>query len=83
VSDLSLQRKANGVDVSIDASELENMSETDLRRKYDAQSKGGAANVPGGGEDFSDVVAKESAKRRKMDAERAARKGRDGRDFKF
>lgn len=69
------------MDVSIDASELENMTEEGLRRKFDAQNRKGSANVPGGGEDFSELVAKESAKRRKMDADRAAKKG--GRDFKF
>ena len=62
-----LQRKANGVDVSIDASELEGMSEDELRRRYDAHSRG-SAGVPGNKEDFSDMVAKEMAKKKqKMD----------------
>ena len=30
------QRKANGVDVSLDAAELEGLSEEELRRKYDS-----------------------------------------------
>ncbi|PPQ99217.1 hypothetical protein CVT24_009236 [Panaeolus cyanescens] len=77
------KRKANGVDVSIDASELEGLSEEELRRKYDAHSRGNAG-VPGGrGEDFSDMVAKEMAKKKqKMDRERETKKsGKDS--FKF
>ncbi|KAF5382051.1 hypothetical protein D9615_004215 [Tricholomella constricta] len=34
-------RKANGIDVSIDASELEGLSEEELRRKYDSARLGG------------------------------------------
>ena len=40
------QRKANGVDMSIDADQLEGMSEDELRRRYDEQSRG-RAGVPG------------------------------------
>ena len=58
------------------------MSEEQLRRKYEAQNRGDAG-VPGRKEDLSDVVAKESAKRRKMDADRASKKGSSSRDFKF
>jgi splicing factor 3B subunit 2 len=75
----SSQRKANGVDVSIDAGELEGLSEEELRRKYDAHSRGsaGVSNK----EDFSDMVAKEMAKKRqKMDRERDVKKGKE---FKF
>ncbi|KAF9462711.1 DUF382-domain-containing protein [Collybia nuda] len=76
------KRKANGVDVSIDAAELEGLSEEELRRKYDAHSRG-TAGVPGAGrEDFSDMVAKEMAKKKqKMDRDRDNRKS--GKDFKF
>jgi splicing factor 3B subunit 2 len=76
------QRKANGVDVSIDAAELEGLSEEELRRKYDAHSRG-SAGVPGAGrEDFSDMVAKEMAKKKqKMDRDREGKKS--GKDFKF
>ena len=73
------QRKANGVDVSIDAAELEGMTEEELRRRYEAQSRGsaGVANK----EDFSDMVAKEMAKKRqKMERDRDVRKGKE---FKF
>ena len=74
-----LQRKANGVDVSIDASELEGMSEYELRRRYDAHSRG-SAGVPGNKEDFSDMVAKEMAKKRqKMERDQAKK----GKEFKF
>ncbi|KAL4076462.1 hypothetical protein V8B97DRAFT_1921603, partial [Scleroderma yunnanense] len=68
------QRK-NGVDVSLDAAELEGMSTEDLKRKYDQHSHG-SAGVPGSKEDFSDMVAKEMAKKRhKMERERETRKG--------
>ena len=66
--------------MSIDASELENMSEEELRRKYDAMSRG-TANVPGAAnrEDFSDMVAKEMAKK-KQKMERDSKKQKE---FKF
>jgi splicing factor 3B subunit 2 len=73
------QRKANGVDVSIDAGELEGMTEEELRRRYEAQSRGsaGVSNK----EDFSEMVAKEMAKKRqKMERDRDVRKGKE---FKF
>ncbi|KAL0946378.1 hypothetical protein HGRIS_012608 [Hohenbuehelia grisea] len=77
------KRKANGVDVSIDASELEGLSEDELRRKYDQHSRG-SAGVPGGHkEDFSDMVAKEMAKKKqKADRERE-RDNKKGKEFKF
>lgn len=56
------------------------MSEEDLRRKYDAHSRGNAG-VPGAvnQEDFSDMVAKEMAKKKqKMD-----RDAKRGKEFKF
>lgn len=68
------------MDVSIDASELEDMSEDELRRKYEQHSRG-SAGVPGSREDFSDMIAKEMHKKKqKMDRERDNRKERD---FKF
>jgi len=75
------KRKANGVDVSIDAAELEGLSEEELKRKYEQHSRGGAG-VPGGREDFSDLVARESAKRKKQEKERDQRRGKD-KEFKF
>ena len=77
-----MQRRANGVDVSIDAAELEGMSEDELRRKYDQYSRG-SAGVPGanGKEDFSDMIAKEMAKKKqKMERDRDNRKEKQ---FKF
>ncbi|KAJ7801918.1 hypothetical protein B0H14DRAFT_2894345 [Mycena olivaceomarginata] len=66
----STKRKANGVDVSIDAAELDGMSEEELRR------------VPGSREDFSDFVAKEVASRSKKQKEKE-RDSKKGKEFKF
>lgn len=55
-----LQRKAGGVEISLDANELEGLSEADLRAKYEQ-----AGRKAGTHEDFSDFVGKEVAKRRK------------------
>jgi len=77
---LCFQRK-NGVDVSLDAAELAGLSEEELRRKYDANSRG-SAGVVSRGEDFSDMVAKEMAKKKqKMERERDSKKS--GKEFKF
>ncbi|KAI0929094.1 hypothetical protein AcW1_006134 [Taiwanofungus camphoratus] len=76
------RRKTNGVDVSISASELEGMSEEELRRKYEQYSRG-SAGVPGanGREDFSDMIAKEMAKKKqKADRDRDNRREKE---FKF
>lgn len=54
------QRKAGGVEISLDANELEGLSEADLRAKYEQ-----AGRKAGTHEDFSDFVGKEVAKRRK------------------
>jgi splicing factor 3B subunit 2 len=76
---LFFQRR-NGVDISLDASELEGMSEEELRRRYEANSRGGAG-VPGSKEDFSDMVAKEMAKKKqKMEREKDGKKSKE---FKF
>ncbi|EJF66233.1 hypothetical protein DICSQDRAFT_49878 [Dichomitus squalens LYAD-421 SS1] len=76
----SNKRRGTGVDVSIDAAELEGMSTEDLRRKYDQHSRG-SAGVPGSKEDFSDMIAKEMAnKKQKADRDRERRKEKD---FKF
>jgi splicing factor 3B subunit 2 len=69
------------VDVSIDAAELDGMSEEELRRKYDAHSRG-SAGVPGSREDFSDFVAKEVASRSKKQKEKE-RDSKKGKEFKF
>ena len=70
------------MDISIDASELEGLSEDELRRRYDQHSRG-SAGVPGanGREDFSDMIAKEMHKKKqKADRERENRKEKE---FKF
>jgi splicing factor 3B subunit 2 len=73
------KRKANGVDISLDAAELEGLSEDELRRKYDQHSRG-SAGVTGSKEDFSDMVAKEMAKKKqKMDKER----DKKGKEYRF
>ncbi|KAL0576925.1 hypothetical protein V5O48_005071 [Marasmius crinis-equi] len=74
-------KRKNGVDVSIDADQLEGMSEEDLRRKYDANSRS-TVNVPGSKEDFSDLVAKESAKK-KQKMERERERDKKTKEYKF
>lgn len=78
------QRRANGIDVSIDASELDHMSEDQLRRRFEAASKG-SAGVPGahGQEDFSDMVAKEMAGRQKKQKMLDNKKSSSSKEFKF
>ncbi|TRM61252.1 hypothetical protein BD626DRAFT_405869 [Schizophyllum amplum] len=76
------QKRKNGVDISIDAGDLEGMSTEDLQRKYNEHSRGGV-HVPGAGraEDFSDMVAKEMAKKKqKAESDRDRKKGKE---FKF
>jgi splicing factor 3B subunit 2 len=58
-----LKQRKNGVDVTLDASELEGLTEEELRRKYEANARN-SAGVPGSKEDFSDMVAKEMAKKK-------------------
>ncbi|CEQ40820.1 SPOSA6832_02464, partial [Sporobolomyces salmonicolor] len=55
------KRKAGGVDVALDAGELEGLSEADLRAKFEQAGRGAGTH-----EDFSDFAAQEVAKRRKM-----------------
>lgn len=71
------------MEVSIDAAELEGMSEEELKRRYDQESRGSAGVAHK--EDFSDMVAKEMAKK-KAKMERDKDRDRDGRrkeTFKF
>lgn len=81
---LDFEQKKGGVEMSIDASELEGgISEDQLRRRYEEGSKSSAGNsvhVPGGREDFSDMVAENAKKRQqKQDAKRKERE----KEFKF
>ncbi|KAJ7050504.1 hypothetical protein C8F01DRAFT_1178597 [Mycena amicta] len=78
----SSKRKANGVDVSIDAADLEGMSEEELRRKYDAHSRG-SAGVPGSKEDFSEFVAKEMSSRGKKQQSQQRDREAKKKEFKF
>lgn len=79
------QRKTNGVDISLDASELEGLSDAELRARYDAVSRG-SAGVPGGAsrEDFSDMIAKEMRERdrKRQRVSESRSKGKE-KDFKF
>ncbi|GAA5970051.1 hypothetical protein JCM3765_004765 [Sporobolomyces pararoseus] len=71
------KRKAGGVDIALDAADLEGLTENELRQRYEA-----AGNQRGGThEDFSDFAAKEVAKRRKM-AE-SKKKEKEKEKFKF
>ncbi|GAA6030561.1 hypothetical protein JCM8097_006208 [Rhodosporidiobolus ruineniae] len=68
--DRGTKRKAGGVDVAIDAGDLEGLSESELRARYDqAQRAGRPAH-----EDLSDFAAEEGAKRRKMAETKEAKK---------
>ena len=71
------------MEVSIDASELEGMSQEQLRKQYDSANRG-SAGVPGSGnrEDFSDMVAKEMAKK-KQKLDHAKDRGKKEKEFKF
>lgn len=75
------KRKAGDLDVSMDPDALardDRMSKDELARRYEAekaqQNSGGWQG--GAGEDFSGMVAEETAKRQKRDRDRAAGRGR-------
>ncbi|KAF8522153.1 hypothetical protein BU17DRAFT_45090 [Hysterangium stoloniferum] len=78
------KRKANGVDVSIDPAELENMSEDQLRRRHELASRS-SAGVPGANsqEDFSDMVAKEMSSRQKKQKMVDSKRSGSSKEFKF
>ncbi|KWU43185.1 spliceosome associated protein [Rhodotorula sp. JG-1b] len=73
--DRGTKRKAGGVEVALDAAELEGLSEADLRARYEQASRAGRSHH----EDFSDFVGEEVAKRRKL----AESKKRDSQKEKF
>lgn len=56
------RKAAGGVEVALDAAELEGLSEADLRARYEQASRSGRTHH----EDFSDFVGEEVAKRRKI-----------------
>lgn len=77
------KRKVGDVDVSVDVDALERedrVSKEEVRRQYEAQrAQGGAGGWQAGGgvvdqEDLSQMIAEESAKRQKRDAERERRR---------
>ncbi|GAA5929748.1 U2 snRNP complex subunit CUS1 [Sporobolomyces koalae] len=72
------KRKAGGVDIALDAADLEGLTENELRQKYEAAERGGRGGTH---EDFSDFAASEVAKRRKM-AE-SKKKEKEKEKFKF
>ncbi|PLW14710.1 hypothetical protein PCANC_21139 [Puccinia coronata f. sp. avenae] len=85
--DRGTKRKANGVDVALDPSELEGLSEEQLRQRYEEsrQRSGGGAvgNQQGGREDLSDLVAQESAKRKGASNAKTRDREREKEKFKF
>ncbi|GAA6063317.1 hypothetical protein JCM10212_005485 [Sporobolomyces blumeae] len=71
------KRKAQGgVEIALDAAELEGLTENELRQRYEAAGQRGGTH-----EDFSDFAAAEVAKRRKM-AE-SKKKDKEKEKFKF
>ncbi|KAJ2709922.1 Splicing factor 3B subunit 2, partial [Coemansia spiralis] len=73
--------QADGVEITLDASELEGMDDTMLREKYDAAE---AQRAPG--EDLSDMVAEHvaaQARKRKPAAPASAAPKKKPKDFKF
>jgi splicing factor 3B subunit 2 len=76
-------KRKGGVEVSIDASELEGMSEDQLKRHYAEASRSGSGSgvhVPGGREDFSDMVVENTKKQRQKQDNKKREKEKD---FKF
>lgn len=59
------------------------MTDEQLRKRYEAAVKG-SAGVPGaGGEDFSDMIAKEMASRQKKQKTLEAKRSSSNKEFKF
>ncbi|RUS32952.1 ribonuclease H-like domain-containing protein, partial [Jimgerdemannia flammicorona] len=74
-----------GVEISLDASELEGLDEETLRRKFEEQQMQGVEGATAGvKEDFSDMVAehanKQAKKRKKV--EEVKKEGKKGKEFK-
>ncbi|KAI5474913.1 splicing factor 3B subunit 2 [Pseudohyphozyma bogoriensis] len=78
--DRGTKRKAGGVDVSLDANELEGLSESELRAKF--EEAGRSARAGNQHEDLSAEVREEMAKRRKKEeAKKGGKKEKE--TFKF
>jgi splicing factor 3B subunit 2 len=72
------------VQVSIDAAELEGMSEDQLRKRYGEGSRGsGGVHVPGSKEDFSDMVAESAAQASKKRQKEGGKRREKEKEFKF
>ncbi|GAA5939500.1 hypothetical protein JCM3775_004840 [Rhodotorula graminis] len=77
------RKAAGGVEVALDAADLEGLSEADLRARYDQANRAGRG-ASGTHEDFSDFAAAEVAKRRKMaEGKKQQREGGGGSKEKF
>ncbi|KAH7107652.1 DUF382-domain-containing protein [Auriculariales sp. MPI-PUGE-AT-0066] len=73
------KRKANGVDISIDESQLGKLSEDDLRKRYDTGTRGNAGVTGNSNREEWDSVAKEVArKKQRVDGKKSKEK-----EFKF
>lgn len=81
VDDRGQKRKAGAVDMSIDAAELEGLSEAELRQRFEDAKRASSGAGQGGREDLSDVVAEEAARRRKQAEQKDKRRKQD--NFKF
>lgn len=73
------KRKAGGVEIALDAGELEGLSEEELRERYERAGRVGR----GTHEDLSDVVGEEQAKRRKTAEAKGKRGAQEKEKFKF
>jgi splicing factor 3B subunit 2 len=72
------------VEVSIDAAELEGMSEDQLRKRYEEGSRAsGGVHVPGSKEDFSDMVAENAAQTAKKRQKESGKRREKEKEFKF
>ncbi|KAJ2793762.1 Splicing factor 3B subunit 2 [Coemansia guatemalensis] len=77
---------AAGVDIALDASELEGLDQEALKEKYEAAAEAQAAGRTGGQEDLSDMVAEHAAaqvRKRKPPAASSAAPKKKAKDFKF
>ena len=71
------------MDLSIDAAELEGMSEDQLRKRYEEGNRASGVHVPGSKEDFSDMVAENAAQTAKKRQKESGKRREKEKDFKF
>ncbi|KAJ2081760.1 hypothetical protein H4R24_002085 [Coemansia sp. RSA 988] len=75
-----------GVDIALDASELEGLDQDALKEKYEAAAEAQVVNQTGGQEDLSDMVAEHAAtqvRKRKPPAASSTAPKKKAKDFKF